>query len=116
LQRTYKKAGSKDDRAKASYWTEFTPGVSENFPFWELLVHTPAVFVRVANKGVAGYGTWKKIRKMGDKESRGSQGSKGDKGCKAERTESAGLRTLASVESLIHISWSHETLTLSRNN
>jgi hypothetical protein len=30
---------------------------------WELLVHTPAVFVRVANKGDAGYGTWKKIRK-----------------------------------------------------
>jgi len=27
----------------------------------------PAVFVRVANKGVAGYGTWKKVRKMGDK-------------------------------------------------
>jgi hypothetical protein len=27
----------------------------------------PAVFARVANKGVAGYGTWKKIRKMGDK-------------------------------------------------
>jgi hypothetical protein len=35
-------------------------------PEWELLVHTPAVFVRVANKGVAGYGTWKKIRKMED--------------------------------------------------
>jgi hypothetical protein len=35
-------------------------------PFWELLVYTPAVFVRVRNKGVAGYGTWKKIRKMGD--------------------------------------------------
>jgi len=41
--------------------------VSGNVPFWELLVHTPAVFVRVANKGVAGYGTWKRIRKMGDK-------------------------------------------------
>ncbi len=32
---------------------------SRNVPFWELLVHTPAVFVRVANKGVTGYGTWK---------------------------------------------------------
>jgi hypothetical protein len=30
------------------------------------LVHTPAVFVRAANKGVAGYGTWKSVRKMGD--------------------------------------------------
>ena len=26
---------------------------------------TPAVFVRVANKGVAGYGTWKSIRNSG---------------------------------------------------
>jgi hypothetical protein len=34
-------------------------------PNWELLVHTPAVFVRVANKGVAGYGTWKSIRNSG---------------------------------------------------
>src|SRR6266436_6527273 len=42
-------------------------GVSRDVPFWELLVHTSAVFVRVANKGVAGYGTWKKIRKMGDR-------------------------------------------------
>jgi hypothetical protein len=33
-----------------------------------LFVYTPAVFVRVANKGVAGYGTWKKIRKRGSKE------------------------------------------------
>jgi hypothetical protein len=41
--------------------------MSWHVPFWELLVHTPAVFARVANKGVAGYGTWKKIRKMGDK-------------------------------------------------
>jgi hypothetical protein len=37
-------------------------------PEWELLVHTPAVFARVANKGVAGYGTWKKVRKRGSKE------------------------------------------------
>jgi hypothetical protein len=25
----------------------------------------PAVFARVANKGLAGYGTWKSVRKMG---------------------------------------------------
>jgi hypothetical protein len=30
----------------------------------------PAVFVRVANKGLAGYGTWKSIRKMGDRDER----------------------------------------------
>jgi hypothetical protein len=29
------------------------------------LVYTPAVFVRVANKGDTGYGTWKRIRKTG---------------------------------------------------
>jgi hypothetical protein len=28
-------------------------------PVWEEMMHTPAVFVRVANKGVAGYGEWK---------------------------------------------------------
>jgi len=37
----------------------------EVVPEWELL-HTPAVFVVVANKGVTGYGTWKKVPKMGD--------------------------------------------------
>ena len=35
-------------------------------PEWKLLVHTPAVFVGVANKGLTGYGTWKCVRKMGD--------------------------------------------------
>jgi hypothetical protein len=67
------------------------------------LVHTPAVFVRVANKGVAGYGTWKKIRKMGDKGGKGSRRSKGDKGRGAEKTDSVGLTELASVELLIHV-------------
>jgi hypothetical protein len=33
-------------------------------PEWEFWVHTPAVFVRVANKGLARYVTWKKVRKM----------------------------------------------------
>ena len=33
-------------------------------PEWELLVHPPAFFVRVASKGVAGYGTWKSVRRM----------------------------------------------------
>jgi hypothetical protein len=32
-------------------------------PKWEEYPHTPGVFVRVANKGLAGYGTWKKVRK-----------------------------------------------------
>jgi hypothetical protein len=40
-------------------------------PKWEEYPHTPGVFVRVANRGLAGYGTWKKIRKMGDREARG---------------------------------------------
>jgi hypothetical protein len=33
-------------------------------PEWELLVRTPAFFVRVANTGLAGYGTWKSVRRM----------------------------------------------------
>jgi hypothetical protein len=49
-------------------------GIGRKYPFdlkvrgidpeWELLVHTPAVFVRVPNKGLAGYGTWKSVRRM----------------------------------------------------
>jgi hypothetical protein len=35
-------------------------------PEWKLLAHTPAVFVRAANKGVAGNGAWKSVRKMED--------------------------------------------------
>jgi hypothetical protein len=31
-------------------------------PKWEERGYTPAVFVRVANKGVRVYGTWKSIR------------------------------------------------------
>jgi hypothetical protein len=30
-------------------------------PNWEEYPHTPGVFVRVASKGVAGYGTWKSV-------------------------------------------------------
>jgi hypothetical protein len=37
-------------------------------PEWEEYPHTPGVFVRVANKGDTGYGTWKSVRKMGDGE------------------------------------------------
>jgi len=32
-------------------------------PKWEELVYTPAVFVRVANKRLKPYATWKSIRK-----------------------------------------------------
>jgi len=41
-------------------------GTERRVPAWELLVHTPAVFVRVASKGFAGYGTWKSVRKLED--------------------------------------------------
>jgi hypothetical protein len=34
-------------------------GVEWGVPHWELFFDTPAVCVRVANKGVAGYGEWK---------------------------------------------------------
>jgi len=33
-------------------------------PEWEEYPHTPAVFVRVASKGLRGYGTWKSVRRM----------------------------------------------------
>src|SRR5213080_707787 len=36
-------------------------------PEWELLVHTSAVFVRAANTGLTGYGTWKCVRRMEDR-------------------------------------------------
>jgi hypothetical protein len=36
-------------------------------PEWESLVYTPAVFVRVANKGVTGYVTWKSAQRTENK-------------------------------------------------
>jgi hypothetical protein len=33
-------------------------------PKGELLVHTAALFARVANTGLTGYGTWKSVRRM----------------------------------------------------
>ena len=73
----------------------------------------PAVFVRVANKGVAGYRTWKRVRKTGGKGGKGGRRSKGDKGSGAERTDSEGLTRQTGVELLIHTEWYHERLTLS---
>jgi hypothetical protein len=40
-------------------------GRDEVVPKWEEYLHTPGVFVRMANKGLAGYGTWKSVWKMG---------------------------------------------------
>jgi hypothetical protein len=40
-------------------------------PRWEEYPHTPGVFVRVANAGLTGYGTWKSVRRMGDRSVRG---------------------------------------------
>ena len=42
----------------------------EGVPIWEELVYTPAVFVRVANTGVAGYGEWKSAEVPENKEHR----------------------------------------------
>ena len=91
--------------------------MSRNVPIWELLVYTPAVFVRMANKGVAGYGTWKKIRKMGDGKVGTSEGrnvqTSGEWARKAERTGSAGLTGLAEVRSRNHDSCYHKLLYVS---
>src|SRR6266849_995009 len=76
----------------------------------------PAVFVRVANKGVAGYGSWKKVPKMGDREIGGmgigrcggrqfkveSSRGKTEGARRAEKTDSVGLTGQTGVELLIH--------------
>jgi hypothetical protein len=38
--------------------------LAHSFPNWEEYAHTPALFARVANTGLAGYGTWKSVRRM----------------------------------------------------
>src|SRR5713226_5943 len=50
--------------------------IEERVPKWEEYPHTPAVFVRVANTGLAGYGTWKSVRRMGD--GTGTRGNVGE--------------------------------------
>jgi hypothetical protein len=42
--------------------------VEDSVPEWEEYPHTPAIFVRVAKKGVRAYGTWKNIRNFGSDE------------------------------------------------
>jgi len=62
------------------------------------LVDTPAVFARAANKGLAGYGTWKKYGRweIRDTEIRGIVDTRcRPKGSGAEKTDSAGLAGLA---------------------
>jgi hypothetical protein len=41
-------------------------GMNQNGKNGKNTPHIPGVFVRVAAKGVAGYGTWKCVRKMED--------------------------------------------------
>jgi hypothetical protein len=43
-------------------------GDSAAVPKWEEYPHTPGVFARVANAGLTGYGTWKSVRRMGDRQ------------------------------------------------
>jgi hypothetical protein len=50
---------------RSERWNVGTLNRSERDPKWELLVPTPAVFARVANAGLRGYGTWKGIRNSG---------------------------------------------------
>jgi hypothetical protein len=44
-------------------WSD--PLASRREPKWEERGYTPAVFVRVARKGLRLYGTWKNLRKTG---------------------------------------------------
>jgi hypothetical protein len=47
--------------------------ITSRVPKREEYPHTPGVFVRVAIKGVTGYGTWKSVRKMGDEAATGAR-------------------------------------------
>jgi hypothetical protein len=44
-------------------------------PEWEERIYTPAVFVRVPNKELRAYGTWKNIRNFGSEWMDGYLGS-----------------------------------------
>jgi hypothetical protein len=46
-------------RREKSFGRVESPAAQKPVPEWEELVHTPVVFVRMANKGLAGYGEWK---------------------------------------------------------
>jgi len=56
---------------------------------------TPTVFVRVANAGLTGYGTWRRIRKMEGKDCHGDTETR-------RRGEQSGM---AGMRSKIHDSW-----------
>ena len=90
------------------------PAGAGTFHFGNCLVYTPAVFVRVASKGVAGYGTWKKIRKTGDGTlERLNVQMSGEGEQKEEKTDSAGLTGLTEVRSRNHDSCYHKLFYLS---
>jgi hypothetical protein len=92
---------------------------SEVVPEWELLVYTPAVFVRVASKGLTRYGTWKKVRKMEGRvgtSRRPNVQTPVDEERKGKRTARAGITGLAGVSSINHDSCYHELYCLSSIN
>jgi len=64
--RVWKNVKRQRDRWKGIRVWEMCPWSTLRVPNREELVYTPAVLVRVASKGLAGYRTWKKVRKMGD--------------------------------------------------
>jgi hypothetical protein len=66
-----KKRDSSETRGSICKSERLNVEEASTVPEWEEYPHTPAVFVRVANKGLAGYGTWKSVRKMGDRETEG---------------------------------------------
>jgi len=53
-----RKSAEEGEKREVRSWTFEVRATSggRRVPEWELLVYTPVVFVRVANKGVAGYG------------------------------------------------------------
>ena len=72
----------------------------------------PGSFCRVPNKGVARYGTWKRIRKMGDKRSKGNKGV-GSRGERAGLSGHFAQAALGKVSSINHNRCYHDLSYLS---
>jgi hypothetical protein len=67
-----------------------SPGRARGVPDWELLVHTPAVFVRVASKGLTGYGVRKCMKEKSLK--KGKEAGKEVTGLWGDRTAGCSVR------------------------
>jgi hypothetical protein len=72
-------------------------------PKWEEFGYTPAVFARVASKGLAVYGTWKNVRKLEVAEEKEGNGKTGGVAplCFSQEYDSMGVRGWGSAKNII---------------